>query len=120
MRLEYNWANICFIAGTLIAACATSIPGWRIRAAKRLALAVVLMQSACIAYAAWGLYHRNQLLLRDYRDYHYEDHGLGLSLLSMCGAMMLFFRSRTFAAFLVCTSATWLLIVWLLIEFTQY
>jgi hypothetical protein len=120
MIFEYTWANLCFVASTLIAACVVSIPGWRTHPAKRVALAVVLMQSACIAYAGWGLHHRNQLLLRDYRDYHFEDHGLGLSLLSLCAAIMLCFRSRNFAALLACASVTWLLIVWLLIGFTQY
>ena len=85
-----------------------------------MALAVVLMQIGCIAYAVWGLRHRNQLLLRDYRDYHFEDRGLGLNLVTLFAAIALCARTRNPATLLACASVTWLLIVWVLIGFTQY
>jgi hypothetical protein len=75
MIFSYTWPNLCLVAVLLVAACAVSAPSWKTHPARRTALAVALMQTACIAYAAWGLHHRAQLLMRDYRDYHFEDYG---------------------------------------------
>ncbi len=58
--------------------------------------------------------------MRDYRDYHFEDRGLGLSFLALVGAIVWWARSRKVASLLACASAIWLLVVWMLIVFSQY
>jgi hypothetical protein len=116
----YSWSTVYFIAGTLVAACANLAPSWKNHPAKRLALVVTVMQSACIAYAVWGLYHKDRLLMRGPRDYHFENHGLALSLVTFFAAVVLCVRSRKVVSLLACASVTWLLGVWVLAEFPQY
>lgn len=53
MPFQYSWPNLWAVAGTLIVACALLIFRWNADPFKRTALAVVLMQSICITYAAW-------------------------------------------------------------------
>jgi hypothetical protein len=120
MPFQYSWPNLWAVAGTLIVACALLIFRWNAEPFKRTALAVVLMQSICITYAAWGLLHRDRLLMRYYQDWRFEDRGLGLSLISLLGAMVWWARSRKVVPLLACASAAWLLIVWIITEFSKY
>jgi len=120
MPFQYSWPNLCAVAGAFIVTCALLFSRWNAEPNKRTALAVVLMQSICIAYAAWGLLHRNRLLMRYYRDWRFEDRGLDLSLIALMGAIVWWARTRKVASLLACASAAWLLFVWIITEFSKY